>query len=81
MLMIADEGGRGVNQKLTITDWGVGFYNFVLQMGFNQPKICEKETININLVLLCKAKTKHRSKTHLSPLKCQEVFLLEFKDS
>ena len=30
----------------------------------------------VNLVLLCKAKTKHRSKTHLSPLK--EVFLLRF---
>ena len=42
--------------------WG---YNFVSQMGF---EICEKEIIYVNLVFLCKAKTKQRSKTHLGPL-------------
>ena len=68
MLTIADEGGRGVTQKLTNAD--EGGYNFVSKIGFRQPKMCEKETIYVNLVLLCKAKTKHRSKTHLSPLKC-----------
>ena len=41
----------------------------------------EKETIYENLVLLCKAKTKFRFKTHLSPLKCQvkKCFCLNLK--
>ena len=96
MLTIADEGGRGGQPNadhcwrggeggspkswrlLTRGGWG---YNFVSQMGFRQPKICEKETIYVNLVLLCKAKTKHRSKTHLSPLKChvKKCFCLNLK--
>ena len=70
------KGGEGVSQmltiviqKLTIADerarggWG---YNFVSQTGFYQPKICEKETIYVNLVIQCKAKTKHRPKSLFS---------------
>ena len=40
MLTIADEGGRGVTQKLTNAD--EGGYNFVSKIGFRQPKMCEK---------------------------------------
>ena len=60
---------------LTRVGWG---YNVVSQMGFNQPKICEKETIYVNLVLQCKAKTKHRPKTLLSPLKSGFVWFYRF---
>ena len=63
--------------KMVIADEGAWGYNFVSQMGFRQSKMCEKETSRVNLVLLCKAKTKHRSKTHLSPL--SRSVLLEFK--
>ena len=85
MLTIADEGGRGGQpnadhcwrggeggspkswQLLTRDGWG---YNLVHKWVFRQQKICEKETIYVILVLQCIAKTKHRSKTHPSPLKC-----------
>ena len=67
MLTIADKGPRGEGgsskscRLLTRVGWG---YNVVSQMGFNQPKICEKETIHVNLVLLCKAKTKQNTYVH-----------------
>ena len=62
------EGGSPKSwQLLTRDGWG---YNLVHKWVFRQQKICEKETIYVILVLQCIAKTKHRSKTHPSPLKC-----------